>query len=129
VKRSLVLAIVALALLGACGEGRAGSDEALGTILGSVLLGPTCPVETVSSPCPDRPLAGVRVRALMDDGSLQASAVSDEDGRFVMDVAPGTYTLIASVEGDPARSAAPIRVDVGPGEVVHTDVPVDSGIR
>ena len=128
-KRSIFLAIVALLVLGACGEEPAGSEGPLGTIRGSVLLGPTCPVETVTSPCPDRPLAGVRVRAMMDDGSLHASAVSDADGRFVMDVTPGTYTLVASVEGDPARSAAPIRVEVGPGEVVHTDVLVDSGIR
>jgi hypothetical protein len=48
-----------LVLLTACARGSsAGSDDRLGTIHGEVLLGPTCPVESIQSPCPGRPLAG-----------------------------------------------------------------------
>jgi hypothetical protein len=129
VKRSLLLAVVALALLAACGEGPAGSDGPLGTIRGSVLLAPTCPVETTESPCPGRPLGGVSVRVVDDEGEVHASAVSDDDGRFEMDVTPGTYLLTASIRQDPARSVQPTRVEVGAGELIHTDVLVDSGIR
>jgi hypothetical protein len=129
VKRSLLLAVVALALLAACGEEQAGSDGSLGTIRGSVLLAPTCPVETTESPCPGRPLAGVSVRVVDDEGEIHASAVSDDDGRFEIDVTPGTYLLTASIPKDPARSVQPTRVEVGAGQVVHSDVLVDSGIR
>ena len=48
---------------------------------------------------------------------------------FAMDVAAGTYVLTASIQEDPARSVKPVRVDVVAGEVVHSDVVVDSGIR
>jgi hypothetical protein len=131
VKRVLVLTVLlSLALLAGCARGSSeGSDERLGTIRGSVLLSPTCPVETTESPCPGRPLAGVPVRVVDADGDVRASAVSDDDGAFTVDVAPGSYLLTASIEEDPARSVKPVRVVVGAGEAVHADVLVDSGIR
>jgi hypothetical protein len=44
-------------------------------------------------------------------------------------VAPGAYLLTAVIEEDPARSVKPVRVEVRAGEVVRSDVTVDSGIR
>ena len=130
-KRLLVVtALIPLTLLGGCARGSSeGSDERLGTIRGSVLLAPTCPVETTESPCPGRPLAGVPVRVVDADGNVRASAVSGDDGAFTIDVAAGSYLLTASIEEDPARSVKPVRVEVRAGEVVHSDVLVDSGIR
>jgi Carboxypeptidase regulatory-like domain len=126
----LVTVLVSLTLLAGCARGSSeGSDEPLGTIRGSVLLAPTCPVETAESPCPGRPLAGVPVRVVDADGDVRGSAVSGDDGSFTIDVAPGSYLLIASIEEDPARSVKPVRVEVRAGEVVHADVRVDSGIR
>ena len=129
-KRVLVVTVLlSLALLAGCARGSSeGSDERLGTIRGSVLLAPTCPVETTESPCPGRPLAQVPVRVVDADGDVRASAVSGDDGSFTIDVAPGSYLLTASIE-DPARSVKPVRLVVGAGEVVHADVLVDSGIR
>jgi len=132
VKRSTVpILLVALILFSACARGPStgSDDEAVGTIRGAVLLAPTCPVESIESPCPGRPLAGVPVLAVDDEGNVRADTVSDDDGRFAMDVAPGTYLLTASIQQDPARSVKPVRVDVVAGEVVHSDVVVDSGIR
>jgi len=131
VKRVLFVTVLLwLALLAGCARGSSeGSEERLGTIRGSVLLAPTCPVETIESPCPGRPLAGVPVRVVDADGDVRASAVSDDDGAFTVDVAPGRYLLTASIEEDRARSVKPVRVVVGGGEVKHADVVVDSGIR
>jgi Carboxypeptidase regulatory-like domain len=131
VRRSIVpIALLVLATLAACArEGDTGSEEALGTIRGAVLLAPTCPVESTESPCPGRPLAGVPVLVEDLEGDVQARTVSGEDGTFVIDVAPGSYALTASIEDDPARSVKPTRVDVRAGEVVRSDVVVDSGIR
>lgn len=129
-RRSLLLFAVLLPLtLADCGQPGTGSDEDLGTIRGTVLLGPTCPVETAESPCPPEPLAGVSVRAVDAEGDVAASAVSDAEGRFVMDVTAGRYTLIAATGDDPARSSKPVTVDVSSGQVVDMDVLVDSGIR
>jgi Carboxypeptidase regulatory-like domain len=131
VKRVLVVTVVlSITLLAACARGSSeGSDERLGTINGSVVLAPTCPVETTESPCPGRPLAGVPVRVVDADGNELASAVSGDDGAFTIEVAPGSYLLTASIEEDPARSVKPVRVEVRAGEVVRADVLVDSGIR
>jgi hypothetical protein len=130
VKRLLVISVLLSLTLAGCARGSSeGSDEGLGTIGGSVLLAPTCPVETVESPCPARPLAGVPVRVVDADGNVFASAVSGDEGAFTIDVAPGSYLLTASIEEDPARSVKPVRVEVRAGEVVHADVLVDSGIR
>jgi hypothetical protein len=130
VKRLLVLTVLLSLTLAGCARGSSeGSDEGLGTIGGSVLLAPTCPVETAESPCPGRPLAGVPVRVVDADGNVRASAVSGDEGTFTIDVAPGSYLLTASIEEDPARSVAPVRVVARAGEIVHADVLVDSGIR
>jgi Carboxypeptidase regulatory-like domain len=133
VKRSAVpILLIALTLFSACARGpSAGSDdgEVMGTIRGAVLLAPTCPVESIESPCPGRPLADVRVLVVDDEGNVRASTMSDDDGSFALDVAPGTYVLTASIHEDPARSVKPVRVDVVAGEVVQSDVVVDSGIR
>jgi len=126
----LVTVLLSLTLLAGCARGSSeGSDERLGTIRGSILLAPMCPVESTESPCPGRPLAGVTVRVVDADGNVRASAVSDDDGAFTIDVAPGSFLLTASIEEDSARSVGPVRVAVGAGEVVHADVLVDSGIR
>jgi hypothetical protein len=131
VQRALVsFLFLVLVLLTACARGSsAGSDDRLGTIHGEVLLAPTCPVESIQSPCPGRPLAGVPVRVVDADGEVRASAVSDDRGAFTIDVTPGSYLLTASIEQDPARSVKPVRVEVRAGEVVRSDVMVDSGIR
>jgi hypothetical protein len=130
VKRLLVLTVLLSLTLAGCARGSSeGSDEELGTIIGSVLLAPTCPVETAESPCPGRPLAGVPVRVVDADGNVRASAVSGDEGAFTIDVAPGSYLLTASIEEDPKGSVKPVRVEVRSGEVVHADVLVDSGIR
>ena len=125
----LVTMLLSLTVLAGCARGSSeGPDERLGTIRGSVLLAPTCPVESTESPCPGRPLAGVPVRVVDADGNVRASAVSGDDGAFTIDVAPGSY-LLTAIEEDPARSVAPVRVVVRAGEVAHADVLVDSGIR
>jgi hypothetical protein len=131
VQRALVsFLFLVLVLLTACARGSsAGSDDRLGTIHGEVLLAPTCPVESIQSPCPGRPLAGVPVRVVDADGNVRASAVSDDRGAFTIDVTPGSYLLTASIEQDAARSVEPVRVEVRAGEVVRSDVMVDSGIR
>jgi hypothetical protein len=131
VQRTLVsFLFLVLVLLTACARGSsAGSEDRLGTIHGEVLLAPTCPVESIQSPCPGRPLAGVPVRVVDADGNVRASAVSDDRGAFTIDVTPGSYLLTASIEQDAARSVKPVRVEVRAGEVVRSDVMVDSGIR
>lgn len=126
--RLLATALSLVLLLGACGEAGSERGGELGTIQGVVLLGPVCPVETETSPCPDEPLSGVEVVAVDQDGH-ETTAVSGSDGRFSMDVSPGEFTLHAVVDQDGIRSSKPVDLTVGPGQTVEVTVPVDSGIR
>lgn len=131
-RRVLLLAILSLGLvLTACADeqpGDTGTDEA-GTVRGSVLLGPTCPVETLTDPCSDLPLGDVRIRVFGPAGDVVATARSDADGAFTLRLAPGDYTVEAVIEDDPARSTSPVEVTVAEGQQVEVTVPVDSGIR
>jgi hypothetical protein len=131
VKRHLAIALLPLLLvLSACAErGTGGDSDDLGTIRGTVLAGPTCPVERAESPCPDHPVGGVRVQALQS-GSVSAEAISDEDGSFRMELAAGAYLLQTVVEPEgPGMYSKPMRVQVPAGGAVEATVLLDTGIR
>jgi len=126
--RAAALAMAAIVAV-ACGSDATAPNAGGQGIRGVVLLGPTCPVETEASPCPDRPMTGVTIRVLQD-GTLDATATSDTSGRFEVRVQPGEYTLEAVVPpGWPGMFAKPIRVTVSPGAFVAVKVLIDSGIR
>jgi hypothetical protein len=125
----LTLAILAVVVV-ACGSEASAPDGESQGVRGVVLLGPRCPVETDASPCPDEPLPGVTVRVLKDGERLEATAISDEAGRFELRLPPGQYTLEAIVaEGEPGMSAKPVEVTVPERGFVDVVVPVDTGIR
>ena len=97
-------------------------------IRGVVTLGPACPVETVTSPCPDPPFRG-DVLATASDGST-TTATTDAQGRFVMDLREGSYVVIAITpngSGPPTPIPKTVRVDAG--AYTQVTLEVDSGIR
>jgi carboxypeptidase family protein len=127
--RILAGALLAVALtFTACGSQDI-ADVPVGTIRGVVLLGPTCPVQSATSPCPDQPLEYARVLVRRADGSVATTLKSDGEGRFAAQIAPGEYTLVVDTEGDPARTSKPVAITVRRGRTTSVTVPVDSGIR
>ncbi|HET7869786.1 MAG TPA: hypothetical protein VFM85_05655 [Actinomycetota bacterium] len=123
----LALSILVLFLVACAGRGPSSSGDT--GIRGTVLLGPTCPVETVENPCPDRPLADVEIQVLQG-GDVVSTVRSDGDGRFAVALDPGQYLVQAVVEpGGPGMSAKPVDASVRSGEFTDVNVPVDSGIR
>jgi hypothetical protein len=127
VRRIPALSILLLFLVACAGRGPSSSGES--GIRGTVLLGPTCPVETVESPCPDRHLGDVEIQVLQG-GDVVATVRSDGDGRFAVALDPGRYEVQAVVEeGGPGMSAKPVDVTVTSGEFADVNVSVDSGIR
>ena len=127
VRTSLAGLLLAVALA-ACGTatslpGPAGS----GTVTGRVLAAPGCPVERVSSPCPDIPVAGAQVRALRG-GQVVAAVRSGRGGAFQFRLGAGTY-ILTGVNSGGYRSTARAVITVRPGQQVRVNLTVDSGIR
>ena len=126
-RRMRAISILLLLLVACAGRGPSSSGDS--GIRGIVLLGPTCPVETLESPCPDRPLADVEIRVLRGS-DVVATVRSDGEGRFAVALDPGRYEVQAVVEeGGPGMSAKPVDVVVTNGVFNDVNVPVDSGIR
>lgn len=126
VPASLLLAFVAVLACGAASE--RGGDRALDSgVRGIVRLGPSCPVVIAGSPCPDLPYRGL-VSASDADGEV-ARVETDDDGRFRMPLAPGSYTLVAVVEGGGPPTAKPETVRVRIGTFTKVALTVDTGIR
>jgi hypothetical protein len=117
------LLFASLILLGCDEQAPAGTG-----IRGSVTLGPSCPVETVTSPCPDAPFRG-DVRATASDGTT-TTVTTDARGRFAMDLREGTYVVIAvTPSGSGPPTPVPQTVQVDAGAYTRITLEVDSGIR
>jgi hypothetical protein len=92
------------------------------------MLGPTCPVESITSPCPDRPFRG-DVRATASDGST-STVTTDADGRFTLNLRAGTYAVVAiSSNGSGPPTPVPRTVQVRTGSYTEVTLAVDTGIR
>ncbi len=96
-------------------------------IAGYVTLGPTCPVQRIDSPCPDRPYAATfEVRNAA--GDRVAEIQSGDDGRFFIALPPGSYVL-APQSSNVYPHAQPQTVTVVDGQVAAVPIVYDSGIR
>ena len=94
---------------------------------GSVLAGPTCPVERAGQPCPPQPVAA-EVDGRDANGRTVASTHTDSAGHYRLALAPGSYILVA-VTGTTFPRCPATPVTVTPGPAVRQDVNCDTGIR
>jgi hypothetical protein len=97
-------------------------------IRGVVKLGPTCPVESPTSLCPDRPFQG-DVQVTASDGST-TTVSTDAQGRFTMNLRAGTYVAVAvSPSGSGPPTPVSQTVQVRTGSYTQVTLEVDTGIR
>lgn len=124
---TLGTAAVILVVTG-CGVHQPSTPTSSG-VTGLVHLGPTCPVERPGEDCRDRPAVGVSVRVARvtagSPGATVASGTTGNDGRFSIDVAPGTYVVTATA----GLSCQNVEVKVETAQYAELDVPCDTGIR
>jgi hypothetical protein len=102
------------------------------TVSGLVMAGPTCPVVTdLPDPsCDDRPVVGARIVVLDVNGDEAAIAVSGEEGTFSVELAPGSYQLVAQPMEGLLGTPAPVSVVVVDGGLPEPITLVyDTGIR
>jgi hypothetical protein len=122
-------------LLAACGVPLGTLPEATplppSGIVGTVILGPTCPVGSepgAYDPVPCLTPYAAQLVVLDANNSVAARVSSTDEGSFRVDLPPGDY-VITPLGGDPFPIAQPLNVRVTVGEYVAVQVNYDSGIR
>lgn len=99
-------------------------------VRGTVLLGPTCPVERVppDPACADKPYATAIIVYRSGSSSPFVIGNSDASGAFQFSLPPGSYTLSAG-SGTMLPRCNPADITVGPTGYVTADISCDTGIR
>jgi hypothetical protein len=105
-----------------------------GTVAGSVLLGPTCPVEHIPPypQCAPKPYQATVSAYRVGSTAVLQSTQSGTDGVFTFSIPPGSYTLqagSASGGGSYFPRCASVPVSVTADETVRVTIHCDTGIR
>ncbi len=95
-------------------------------IAGVVTIGPTCPVQRIDDPCPDRPYeASISV---WQGSTKVAETRSAPDGRYLIEVLAGSYRVVGE-SPDTLPRGSEQQVIVEAGRITTVDLQYDSGIR
>lgn len=100
-------------------------------VQGTVLLGPTCPVERIppDPACADKPYkTTISVYRTSDTVHVFATAQTGVDGTFKISLAPGTYT-VAAAGGAMLPRCTPTPATVAPNVYTKLTISCDTGIR
>ncbi len=107
------------------------TGEFYGTILGTVLLGPTCPVmrDPPDPQCADKPYATQLVLTNADGSRVIKTFASDAEGKFRIDIKPGMYAIRTAAAANllPYCQSQPFELKVN--DSVEVAVSCDTGIR
>lgn len=130
---AVLLVVFALSLLAGCGPEERGTASPSPTSLnsgirGTVLLGPTCPVQQAdATPC----LAPYAAKLVITDsqGAVVGEVTSGADGNFQIALAPGDYVIQPTAGDGGLPSALPQGVTVAPDQFIDVEIDYDTGIR
>ncbi len=102
-----------------------------GTVRGTVMLGPTCPVEHYppEPQCADKPYR-TTIRVQPADSSIPYTTItSDANGAFSVSLDPGTYTFVPVGGNGMPPTCRPQQVAVAAGSSQSVSLTCDTGIR
>jgi hypothetical protein len=133
VKRAaILLAVLALACSGRNSPTDPAADAPRGTLSGTVTIGPNCPVETTSNPCPTPPGAYAARKVLVEtaDASKVLYVVDiDEHGFYRIDLVTGAYTIDLQKTGIDRSGDVPAKVTITQGVATVLNISIDTGLR
>jgi hypothetical protein len=101
-------------------------------VRGRVTAGPTCPVVTdpPDPNCADRPVSGAVLVVTNPAGAEVARVTSQQDGTFVLQLAPGSYRMTPQPKEGLMGTPAPVDFEVAAGKpLTELQVSYDTGIR
>lgn len=128
IKVTLLLVALALVLAAA---GCAGTTET-GVLEGVVTIGPIEPVERpgATPTIPPEVYEARKVLVYNEAGSRLIKTVDlGPDGRYRVELAPGTYTVDINHLGVDSSGDVPLKIEIKSGETVRVDIDIDTGIR
>jgi hypothetical protein len=109
------------------------ANQSTGTLVGSIGIGPLCPVENAAEPCNVSPEVYAALKVYVykaDKKTLVVTLTPDEKGKYRTDLPVGTYWVttderpeIGSIEG------APEEVEIRPLQTAVISIVIDTGIR
>jgi hypothetical protein len=108
-----------------------GADPRSGSgVTGVTVVDEGCPTLPPGETCPTGPLPAELEFVRPDSGSVVTVVRTGEDGRFTVDLPPGTYVIRPdNLSGDPLPSAEPVTVHVAGNARTTVTVQFDSGVR
>ncbi|MEK7187383.1 MAG: hypothetical protein AAB691_00875 [Patescibacteria group bacterium] len=101
-------------------------------IRGMVLLGPICPVERIppDPKCAAKPYGTTLVLTSPDQARVIKTFSSDQNGKFVIQIAPGDYAIRSAAAANILPyCASNDTIHVSPGILTEVNVSCDTGIR
>jgi len=136
-RRALPLLLV-VALIGCKGSdsptspGGGTQTVVKGTLAGVVTIGPNCPVETTTNPCPTSPDAYAARKVLVYD-STHTNVLNTVDinsqGLYTIDLAPGAYVVDLKKVGVDRSGNVPKPITITANTTTRVDISIDTGIR
>jgi hypothetical protein len=136
--RIRLAAALALAVLLGCNKSSsptAPSDPASlphGRLSGVVTIGPNCPVESQTNPCPTPPSAYALRKILVYDQAktkLIATVDIDQHGLYFIDLPPAKYVVDLKRTGIDHSGDVPATVTIQSNVVTKLDINIDTGLR
>jgi len=107
-----------------------GAPSSYGAVSGRVARGPIFAASRPdSSTVPDKPVSGAELRFVDARGGLAATARTDREGRYRVNLPPGNYRTERGAGFTGAARNLPAMVVVSPGGETRLDIWVDTGIR
>ena len=78
--------------------------------------------------CANRPVADARIVVFDAAGAAVATTITSEGGMFSLQLAPGTYEIVAEPVPGLMGLPAPLTLDIG-DDVISIELEYDTGIR
>jgi hypothetical protein len=118
----------------ACSSPTAPSDQQSvhGRLAGVVTIGPNCPVQSETNPCPTPPSAYTLRKVLVFDeqhSHLLHTVDIDTQGLYVIDLAPAKYLVDIQGVGIDRSADVPKLVEIHANTVTTLNINIDTGLR
>lgn len=97
-------------------------------VSGIATLGPTCPVQVAGQTCPDSPYIGTLIVS-GNNGKTITTTRTRPDGKFVLFLDAGTYTITLPTSTEPFPRMSPVKISIVKGKITDITLNIDNGIR